>query len=62
MGIPEWNEVVRICNKLGFDPDPYQLVFNYGKLIYDLTMMEIGAIDRITPDIKNYMPGGKYGN
>lgn len=62
MGINEWNEVVRLCQKLNFDYEPYKEVYNFGKLIFDLVRMDIfPSEEHIPPDPADYMLGGKWG-
>lgn len=60
MTIDQMNDIWRLCKALGIDPEQYKNVQYAGKLIFDLTKMEIG-LERIeAPNPADYMEGGKY--
>lgn len=63
MSVNDWNYVCEICERLRIDPLPYQEVWNYGKLIFDLTKLDLtGRQEVISPNPADYNKGGKYGN
>lgn len=63
MSIEEWNYVCEICKRLNINPYQYEEVWNYGKLIFDLTRLDLEGHHEVIPPIPlEYNSGGKYGN
>lgn len=60
MTISQINEIWRLCESLGIDPEPYSEVQYAGKLIFDLYRLQLCFGKIIPPDPKDYMEGGKY--
>lgn len=61
MTIAEMNIITEKCKILGLDPEPYMSVQYAGKLIFDLTRLEIeGNREFQIPDAADYKVGGKY--
>ncbi|MDY3059836.1 MAG: hypothetical protein SOR11_07545 [Fusobacterium sp.] len=60
MTIAEMNEIWKLCEALGIDPEQYSEVQYAGKLIFDLYRLQLclGKIE--APNPADYMEGGKY--
>lgn len=61
MTITELNIIYEKCRGLGIDPEQYRDVQYAGKLIFDLTRLELSLRkDLPVPDPADYKEGGKY--
>lgn len=60
MTIEEMNIIVNKCKSLGIDPEPYMSVQYAGKLIFDLSWLELCTKKIVLPNPEDYKAGGKY--
>lgn len=60
MTIAEMKIIWEKCENLGIDPEQYKDVQYAGKLIFDLTWLELCTDKIVPPNPADYKAGGKY--